>query len=102
MNAPEPKGEEVDIHMFVDSDHAGEKVCGPCPYDRVHPLALLYAYKCSNQCEHMYFESGLGKHVNRKIYIIESRIKKSSERGQKQLKKWKKGKRYHVSEMPFD
>ena len=26
MNAPEPQGKEVDIHMFVDSDHAGDKV----------------------------------------------------------------------------
>ena len=26
MNAPEPQGKEVDIHMFVDGDHAGEKV----------------------------------------------------------------------------
>ena len=26
MNAPEPKGKEVDTHMFVDSGHAGNKV----------------------------------------------------------------------------
>ena len=26
VNAPEPRGKEVDIHMFVDNDHAGEKV----------------------------------------------------------------------------
>ena len=26
VNAPEPCGKEVDIHMFVDSDHAGDKV----------------------------------------------------------------------------
>ena len=26
MNAPEPQGKEVDICMFVDSDHAGDKV----------------------------------------------------------------------------
>ena len=26
VNAPEPHGKEVDICMFVDSDHAGEKV----------------------------------------------------------------------------
>ena len=26
MNAPEPGGKEVDIHMFVHSDHAGDKV----------------------------------------------------------------------------
>ena len=25
-NTPEPKGMEVVIHMFVDSDHAGDKV----------------------------------------------------------------------------
>ena len=26
VNAPEPHGKDVDILMFVDSDHAGEKV----------------------------------------------------------------------------
>ena len=26
MNAPEPHGKEVDTRMFVDSDHAGDKV----------------------------------------------------------------------------
>ena len=26
MNAPDPQGKEVDIHMFVNSDHAGDKV----------------------------------------------------------------------------
>ena len=26
MNVPEPKGKEVDVCMFVDSDHAGDKV----------------------------------------------------------------------------
>ena len=26
MNAPEPQGKEVDIHMSVDSNHAGDKV----------------------------------------------------------------------------
>ena len=26
MNAPESPGKEVDIHMLVDNDHAGEKV----------------------------------------------------------------------------
>ena len=26
VNAPEPCGKEVDIHMFVDSDHAVDKV----------------------------------------------------------------------------
>ena len=25
-NAPEPQGKEVDIHMFVDSYHAGDRV----------------------------------------------------------------------------
>ena len=58
---------------------------GACPYDRVHSLALQYAYKCSNQCEHIYSEFGLGKHVDRRICIIESRIELSSERDQNQL-----------------
>ena len=26
MNAPDPQGKEVDIYMFADNDHAGEKV----------------------------------------------------------------------------
>ena len=26
VNAPEPHGKEVDIRMFVDSDHAGDEV----------------------------------------------------------------------------
>ena len=26
MNTPEPQGKKVDICMFVDSDHAGDKV----------------------------------------------------------------------------
>ena len=26
MNAPEPQKKEVDIHMYMDSDHAGDKV----------------------------------------------------------------------------
>ena len=38
-----------------------------CPYDRVHPLAMQFPYKCSNQCEHIYSECGSLKHVNRKI-----------------------------------
>ena len=46
----------------------------------VHPLALQFAYECSNQCEDIYSESGSSKHVNKKIYIIESRIESSSER----------------------
>ena len=25
VNAPEPRGKEVDIHMFVDNDHVGGK-----------------------------------------------------------------------------
>ena len=57
-----------------------------CPYDMVHPLALQYASKCSNQYERIYSESGSSKHVNRKTYIIESRIKLSSERDQNLLK----------------
>ena len=67
---------------------------GPYPYDRVHPLALLHAYQCSNQCEHIYSKSGLGKHVNRRIYIIESRIESSSERDQNQLQMQKNDKQY--------
>ena len=45
----------------------------PCPYESVDPLALPYAYQCSNQCEHICSRSGGGKHVDRRIYIIESR-----------------------------
>ena len=26
MNTPEPGGKEVDIHMFMDINHAGDKV----------------------------------------------------------------------------
>ena len=26
MNAPEPRAKEVDIHMFLDSNHSGNKV----------------------------------------------------------------------------
>ena len=26
MNAPEPRGEEIEIHMFMGSDHAGDKL----------------------------------------------------------------------------
>ena len=55
-----------------------------------------------NQCEHIYSEFGLGKHVDRTIYVIESRIESSSERDQNQLEMWRKDKQYHVSEMPFD
>ena len=33
---------------------------GPCSYDRVHPFALQDAYQWFNQCEHIYFKSGLG------------------------------------------
>ena len=25
-NAPEPQGWHIDIHMFIDSDHAGDKL----------------------------------------------------------------------------
>ena len=79
-----------------------EKSC-LCPYDRVHPLALQFAYKCSNQHEDIYSESRSSKHVDRKIYIIESRIESSSsERDESQIKIWKKNKRYHVSEKPFN
>ena len=39
--------------------------------------------------------------MDRKIYIIESRIESSSERDQNQIKTWKNDKRYHVSEKPF-
>ena len=64
---------------------------------------MLFAYECSNQCEEIYSESGSSKHVNRKIYIIESRIESSSsEKDQNLLKIWKKDKRYHVSEKPFN
>ena len=50
----------------------------------------------------MHYESGPGKHVDRKIFIIESRIESSNKRDQNQLKIWKKDKRYHVSAKPFD
>ena len=49
----------------------------PCSYHCLHPLALPYAYQFSNQCKHIYSESGFEKHVNRRIYIIESRIESS-------------------------
>ena len=75
---------------------------GPCPYDSVHPLVLPYAYKCSNQCEHIYSESGFGKLVDCRMYIIESRIESSSENNLNQLEIWKMDKWYHVSKMPFD
>ena len=75
---------------------------GQCPYDRDHPLALQFAYKYSNQCEDIYSECGSSKHVNRKIFIIESRIASSSERDENQIMIWKKDKRYHMSEMKFD
>ena len=51
-----------------------------CPYNSVPLLSLSYAYKCSNQCEHIYSESELGKHVDSRIYITESRIESSSEK----------------------
>ena len=56
----------------------------------------------ANKCEDLYSESGSSKHVNRRIYIIESRIESSSERDQIQIKIWKNDKRYHVSDMPFN
>ena len=74
---------------------------GSCPYDRVHPVALPHAYQCSNQCEHIYSESGLGKHGEKRIYSIESRIEAISERDQNQLKRWKKDKQYDKSEKPL-
>ena len=37
--------------------------------------------QCSNQCEHIYAESGLGKHVDRRIYVKDKQC---------------------MSEMPFD
>ena len=62
---------------------------------------IAVCIKCSNQCEHIYSEFGLRKHVERKIYMIEKRVK-SSERGQNLLKMWKTDKKYHLSEKPFD
>ena len=38
INAPEPWGKEVNIHMFVDSDHTGDKV----PH-RSRSCFLIYA-----------------------------------------------------------
>ena len=58
---------------------------GPCLNKKVHPLALLYAYQCSNQYEHIYDETELGKHIDKRIYVIESRINSSSERNQNQI-----------------
>ena len=80
---------------------------GPCSYDSVYPLALWYAYEDSNQCEHIYSESGHGKHVSRKIYNIDFRIESSSERDQNQLEMWNKGKenmaeRRKVGELKLD
>ena len=40
------------------------------------------------------------KNVDRRIYIIESRIESSSEKNQLEI--WMKNKCYHLSEMPFD
>ena len=45
---------------------------GPCSNDRAHPLALQYVYEGSNKCEHIYSESGLGKHADKMIHTIES------------------------------
>ena len=47
-------------------------ISDPCPYDRFHPLALSYVYQCSNQCEDIHAKSGLGKHVDRRIYMIKT------------------------------
>ena len=80
------------VSYYMASGMRKKDRSGPCPYDRVHPLALLHAYQCSNQCEHIYSKSGLGKHVNRRIYIIESRIESSSKRDQNKLQMWKKNK----------
>ena len=45
MNAPEPQGKEVDICMFVDSDHAGDKVS--C---RSRSSFLIYVSTALAQC----------------------------------------------------
>ena len=79
-----------------------EERSGTCSYGRVHPLSLTYAYQCSNQCDHIYSKSGLVKHVNRKIYIMESRVESLHETDQNLLEMLKKDKKYHVSEQPFD
>ena len=62
------------ILYYMASRMRKKDISGTCPYDSFHPLALLYAYQCSNQCEHIYSESGLEKHVDKMIYVIESRI----------------------------
>ena len=45
MNALEPQGKELDISMFVDSDHAGDKV--PC---RSRSGFLIYVNTALVQC----------------------------------------------------
>ena len=72
---------------------------GLCPYESIHSLALLYAYTCSNQCEHRYSDSWLWKHVDGNI--VESRIESSSEKDQNKLEIWKKDKQCHMSECHF-
>ena len=48
------------------------EISDPVLYDSNYLLGLWYAYKCSNQCSYKNFESGLGKHVDRKVHIMES------------------------------
>ena len=89
------------VPYYMSSRMRKKERSSPCPYDKVHPFALPYVYKCFNHCEHIHSKSVLGKHVDRKIYIIESRIESSSERDQNLLEMWKKDKRYHGSDKPF-
>ena len=64
----------------------------PCPYGNIHPLALPHDYQCSNQYEHIHSESELEKHVDSRIYIIESIKQTSSKKDLNQFEIWKKDK----------
>ena len=74
----------------------------PSHYDSVLPLALPYTNQCSNKHEHIYSESGFKRHVDSRIFIIESRIESSSEKDLNELVMWKKDKCYYVLKLPFD
>ena len=74
------------ILYYMASQLRKKEKCGPCRYDSVYPLALPYVYQCSNQCELIYSEFGHWKQVDRRIYVIESRMESSSERDQNQIK----------------
>ena len=50
MNAPEPQGREVDIHMFLDSDHAGDVIMQSMnQLQWENPLLGIYLAKIMSQ-----------------------------------------------------